>query len=57
MRAKNVNRPDLVKGFLRTVDRGARVFGMVKGAYDTYKTISAAVQTAAPYVRTLATVL
>ena len=57
MRAKNVNRPDLVKGFLRTVDTGARVFGMVKGAYDTYKTISAAVQTAAPYVRTLATVL
>ena len=57
MRPKNVNRPDLVKGFLRTVNTGAKVFGMVKGAYDTYKTISAAVQTAAPYVRTLATVL
>ena len=57
MRAKNVNRPDLVKGFLRTVNTGARVFGMVKGGIDTIRTIQSAVQTAAPYVRTLAAVL
>ena len=55
MRIKSVYKPGPVaKGLLHAVQCGAKVFGMAKGAYDTYKTVSAAVQTAAPYVRTLA---
>jgi len=57
MRIKNVNRPDLVKGFFGTVETGAKIFGGVKTAIDVYRGVSSAVQTAAPYVARIATLL
>ena len=57
MRIKSVNKHPVAKGIFNAISTGAKVFGMAKGAYETYKTISAAVQTVAPYVRALAAVV
>jgi len=58
MKIKSVYRPQPIsKTIFNAIQTGAKVFGMAKGAYDTFKTVQAAVQTAAPYVRTLAAVI
>ena len=54
MRSKNVNRPDLLKGFVRNVETGTQLFGAIKGAWDIGKTVMGAVRVAAPYVATIA---
>ena len=57
MRIKSVNKPSPVKSVFSAIKTGAKVFGMAKGAYDTFKTVQAVAQTVAPYVRTLAAVI
>ena len=57
MRTKNVNRPDLLKGFARNVETGTQLFGAIKGAWDIGKTVMGAVRVAAPYVASLAAVI
>ena len=53
MRSKNVNRPDLLKGFVRNVETGTQLFGAIKGAWDIGKTVMGAIRIAAPYVAIL----
>jgi hypothetical protein len=57
MRTKNVNRPDLLKGFVRNVETGTQLFGAIKGAWDIGKTVMGAVRVAAPYVARIAAVI
>ena len=57
MRTKNVNRPDLLKGFVRNVETGTQLFGAIKGAWDIGKTVLGAARVAAPYVARIAAVI
>ena len=57
MRIKSVNKPSPVKSVFSAIKTGAKVFGMAKGAYETFKTVQAVAQTVAPHVRTLAAVI
>ena len=45
-----------MKSVFNAIQTGAKVFGMAKGAYQTFKTVQAVAQTVAPYVRALAAV-
>ena len=57
MRIKSVNKHQPMKSVFNAISTGAKIFGMAKGAYETFKTVQAVVQTAAPYVRALAAVV
>ena len=57
MKIKTVNKPQPMKSVFNVIQTGAKVFGMAKGAYDTFKTVQAVAQTVAPYVRALAAVV
>ena len=57
MRTKNVNRPDLLKGFVRNVETGTQLFGAIKGVWDIGKTVLDAARVAAPYVARIAAVI
>ena len=57
MKIKTVNKHPIAKGIFNATQTGAKVFGLVKGAYETFKTVQAVAQTAAPYVRALAAVV
>jgi hypothetical protein len=58
MKIKSVYKPQPIsKTVFNAFQTGAKVFGMAKGAYDTFKTVQAVAQTIAPYARTLAAVI
>ena len=57
MRSKLVNRPDLLKGFVRNVESGTQLFGAIKGAWDIGQTVLSAARVAAPYVARIAAVI
>ena len=57
MKIKTVNKPQPMKSVFNAIQTGAKVFGMAKGAYETFRTVQAIAQTAAPYVRALAAIV
>ena len=52
MRIKSVHKPQPTKNVFNAISTGAKIFGMAKGAYETFKTVQGVVRTVAPYVRT-----